>query len=165
MKARDAAAGSAVFFALAPGVVAGAIPLALTGWRAAPAPAAVRVAGAALTLAGAVVLVAEFARFVREGRGTPAPAAPTERLVVGGLYQYVRNPMYLAVITAITGQALLLARPVLAVYAAIVAATVVTFVRTYEEPTLAEQFGAEYAAYRRDVPGWCPVRRRSRSTR
>jgi protein-S-isoprenylcysteine O-methyltransferase Ste14 len=165
MNARDAAAGSAVFFALAPGMVAGAVPLALTGWRAAPAPAPLRVAGAALTLAGAIVLVSEFARFAREGRGTPAPAAPTERLVVGGLYRHVRNPMYLAVITAIAGQALLLGRPVLAVYAAVVAATVVTFVRTYEEPTLAERFGAEYAAYRRAVPGWFPVRRRSRRTR
>ena len=160
-----AAAGSAAFFALAPGMVAGVIPWALTGWRAGPAPVAVKAAGAALTLAGAVVLVAEFARFAREGRGTPAPVAPTERLVVGGLYRHVRNPMYLAVIATITGQALLLARPVLAVWAAVVAATVVTFVRTYEEPELARQFGAEYAAYRSAVPGWWPVRRRSRSTR
>jgi protein-S-isoprenylcysteine O-methyltransferase Ste14 len=69
------------------------------------------------------------------------------------------------VIATICGQALLLARPVLAVYAGVVAAAVVTFVRTYEEPTLARQCGAEYAAYRRAVPGWWPVRRRSRSTR
>jgi protein-S-isoprenylcysteine O-methyltransferase Ste14 len=160
-----AAAGSAAFFALAPGMVAGVIPWALTGWHADPAPAALRALGAALTLAGAVVLVAEFARFAREGRGTPAPVAPTERLVVGGLYRHVRNPMYLAVIATITGQALLLARPVLAVWAAVVAATVVTFVRTYEEPELTRQFGAEYTAYRQAVPGWWPVRRRSRSTR
>jgi protein-S-isoprenylcysteine O-methyltransferase Ste14 len=165
MKARDAAAGSAAFFALAPGVVAGVMPWALTGWRAAPAPAALKAAGAALTLAGAAVLVAEFARFAREGRGTPAPAAPTERLVVGGLYRYVRNPMYLAVLAAIAGQALLLARPVLALYGLVVAATVVTFVRGYEEPALAQQFGPEYAAYRRAVPGWWPLRRRSRRRR
>ena len=115
-----------------------------------------RVAGAALTLAGAAVVVAEFVRFVSEGRGTPAPVAPTERLVVGGLYRYVRNPMYLGVATTIVGQALLLARPVLALYAAAFVALVVTFVRCYEEPALLGQFGAEYEAYRRAVPAWRP---------
>src|SRR3954468_24491459 len=113
-----AALGSAAFFALAPGVVAGVVPWALTGWHVGSAPDIVRVAGAALTIAGAAVVVAEFVRFVREGRGTPAPLAPTERLVVGGLYRYVRNPMYLGVATTIVGQALLLARPILALYAA-----------------------------------------------
>ena len=148
-----AALGSAAFFALAPGVVAGVVPWVLTGWDAGSAP---DVAGAALTVAGAVVVVAEFVRFVREGRGTPAPVAPTERLVVGGLYRYVRNPMYLGVATTIVGQALLLARPVLALYAAAFVAVVATFVRFYEEPALVRQFGAEYEAYRRAVPAWRP---------
>jgi hypothetical protein len=57
---------------------------------------------------GAAVVIHAFVRFVREGVGTPAPAAPTQRLVVGGLYRYVRNPMYLAVLATITGQALIL---------------------------------------------------------
>ena len=152
----SAALGSAAFFMLAPGVMAGVVPWALTGWHANPAPAIVRVAGAAVTVAGAAVVVAEFVRFVREGRGTPAPVAPTERLVVGGLYRYVRNPMYLGVATTIAGQAILLARPVLAVYAAAFVALVATFVRFYEEPTLVEQFGPEYEAYRRAVPAWRP---------
>jgi protein-S-isoprenylcysteine O-methyltransferase Ste14 len=151
-----AALGSAVFFVLAPGVMAGLVPWALTGWHAGSAPAIVRVAGAALIVAGAAIVVAEFVRFVREGRGTPAPVAPTERLVVGGLYRYVRNPMYLGVATTIVGQALLLARPVLALYAAAFVALVATFVRFYEEPALLEQFGAEYEAYRRAVPAWRP---------
>ena len=61
---------------------------------------------------GAVVLgllaaIACFVRFVTEGRGTPAPLAPTEQLVVGGLYRFVRNPMYVAVASMIAGQALL----------------------------------------------------------
>ena len=54
-----------------------------------------------------MVLIRAFARFVVEGRGTPAPVAPTERLVVGGDYRFVRNPMYLAVVTAILGQAMI----------------------------------------------------------
>jgi protein-S-isoprenylcysteine O-methyltransferase Ste14 len=151
-----AALGSAVFFVLAPGVMAGVVPWALTGWHAGSAPAIVRVAGAVLVVTGAAVVVAEFVRFVREGRGTPAPVAPTERLVVGGLYRHVRNPMYLGVATTIVGQALLLARPVLAVYAAVFVAVVAAFVRFYEEPALLEQFGGEYEAYRRAVPAWRP---------
>jgi protein-S-isoprenylcysteine O-methyltransferase Ste14 len=70
-----AAVGSLIFLLIAPGVVAGGVLLA----------------------AGVVVLLNAFGRFVIEGAGTPAPVAPTERLVVGGLYRYVRNPMYLAV--------------------------------------------------------------------
>ena len=116
MRTPTAAAGSTLFFALAPGVVAGLIPWWLTGWQVRGSlahGAPMRVTGLILLIAGAIVLVQAFARFVAEGRGTPAPAAPTERLVIGGLYRYVRNPMYLAVVAAITGQALALGQPVL----------------------------------------------------
>jgi protein-S-isoprenylcysteine O-methyltransferase Ste14 len=157
-----AAGGSAVFFALAPGVVAGLVPWWLTGWRVRALPAwwlPLRLAGMVLLAAGAVVLVQAFARFVVEGLGTPAPVAPTRELVVGGLYRYVRNPMYLAVLAAIGGQALALGQLVLLPYAAVVAAAFVAFVHWYEEPTLARQFGARYQAYRQAVPGWWPRRR------
>ena len=97
-------------------------------------------------------------RFVVEGIGTPAPVAPTEHLVVGGLYRYVRNPMYVAVTAIIVGQALVLGWPALLLYAAAFVAVTATFVRLYEEPTLRERFGAEYEAYRRAVPGWWPRR-------
>ena len=97
-----------------------------------------------------------FARFVTEGAGTPAPIAPTERLVVGGAYRYVRNPMYLAVLGVIVGQALLLGQLLLFTYAAVVAAIMAVFVRAYEEPVLSRKFGREYDDYRRHVPGWWP---------
>src|SRR2546421_2942382 len=154
-----AASGTALFFALAPGVVAGLVPWWLTGWRLRAAPAwwvPVRVVGGALTLVALVVLVAAFVRFVVEGLGTPAPVAPTERLVVGGLYRYVRNPMYVAVIAAIVGQAAVLAQPALVVYAAAATVAMVAFARWYEEPTLARRYGDSYAAYRSAVPGWLP---------
>ncbi len=156
-----AALGSAIFFALAPGVIAGAIPWWMTGWRLRPAPLAwlpLRLAGAAVALAGLVVLISAFWRFAAEGRGTPAPVAPTERLVIGGFYRYVRNPMYLAVLSLIVGQALALWQLELLVYAAVVCLAFVTFVAVYEEPYLARRFGAEYAEYRRQVPGWWPRR-------
>ena len=78
--------------------------------------------GAALVVVSGAVLVQAFARFVVEGLGTPAPSAPTEHLVVGGPYRYVRNVMYIAVTGAIAGQALLLCRADLLFYAAVVLA-------------------------------------------
>jgi protein-S-isoprenylcysteine O-methyltransferase Ste14 len=156
MRRSRSIAGSALFFAVAPGVVAGVVPYALTGWDAQPAATVVRVAGVVLLAAGVPVLVHAFVRFVVEGAGTPAPVAPTERLVVGGLYRYVRNPMYVAVDAVIVGQALLLNQPVLYVYAAVAALTMAAFVHLYEEPTLARRYGADYERYRRQVPGWMP---------
>jgi len=82
--------------------------------------------------------------------------------VVRGLYRYVRNPMYLAVLAVILGEALLLGRAVLVGYAAIVAAAFVAFVYGYEQPNLTRRYGAEYAAYRRAVPGWWPRLRPAR---
>lgn len=156
-----AAVGSALFLVVAPGVVAGLIPWWITGWevgRELWTP--LRIAGAVLTGVSAAVLIHAFARFVLEGIGTPAPVAPTERLVRGGLYRYVRNPMYLAVVGAIAGQALLLGQLVLLVYAAAMWLIFIAFVHWYEEPTLHRQFGDEYDAYRRAVPAWIPRIRR-----
>ena len=153
-----AALGSSLFFALAPGVVAGVIPYWITGWEFEPVWLPIQILGGLVTAAAAAVLIHAFARFVREGIGTPAPVAPTQHLVVGGLYRHVRNPMYIAVVGAIVGQAGLFGQPGLLVYGAIMLAIFVAFVRGYEEPTLSEQFGAEYDAYRRAVPGWWPAR-------
>lgn len=158
MRRPAAIAGSVLFFLAAPAVVAGLVPWWLTGWRtsdAAPwAPA--RVAGALLAAAGALALLHCFARFALEGLGTPAPIAPTQRLVVGGLYRHVRNPMYLSVLAVIVGQALLLGQPVLLCYAAAVGAAMVAFVRLVEEPMLSRRHGAEYEEYRRAVRAWLP---------
>ena len=154
----QAAAGSLVFLLVAPGVVAGLAPWWLTGWRAEESWLPLRLVGIGLVAAGAGVLLHAFARFVVEGVGTPAPVAPTERLVVGGLYRYVRNPMYLAVTATILGQALLLGQWILLVYAVAFLAVVAAFVRWYEEPTLRRRFGEEYETYRRAVPAWWPRR-------
>src|SRR3954447_15269752 len=151
-----AAIGSIVFLVVAPGVVAGLIPYWLTRWQSSDPPLVLVIAGVALVAAGALVLLQAFARFVIEGIGTPAPVAPTERLVVGGAYRYVRNPMYLAVGSVILGQALLLGRPILFAYLAAYFATVSLFVRFYEEPVLAAQYGQDYARYREAVPRWVP---------
>ena len=163
MSRARAAAGSLVFLLLAPGVVAGLVPWWLTRWEArTPQPwwEPLRVVGVVLIAAGILVLLHAFVRFVMEGVGTPSPVAPTERLVVGGLYRYVRNPMYLAVLAVVGGQALLLGRLKLLLYAAALVVAFVAFVRWYEEPALRRRFGAEYETYRRAVLAWWPRRRR-----
>lgn len=164
MNRRTAVLGSGIFFVVAPGLIAGLVPWWLTGWLPAALPAwwpVVASLGWALLIVGLAVLVAGFVRFVTEGRGTPAPVAPPSSVVEGGLYAWVRNPMYLAVLAVLLGQAAILGRWVLLAYAAIVAAAFLAFVTFYEEPTLTAKFGGEYTAYRQRVPGWWPRRPRS----
>jgi protein-S-isoprenylcysteine O-methyltransferase Ste14 len=154
-----AAVGSAIFFIAAPCVVAGLVPWLLTRWEFGPPwPASVLLAviGVLIMIAGTAVLANAFVKFAREGRGTPAPVAPTEELVISGPYRWVRNPMYLAVVAVIIGQALLLRQASLLIYAAVVAAAFVSFVKLYEERVLAEQYGEAYRAYQATVSGWIP---------
>jgi protein-S-isoprenylcysteine O-methyltransferase Ste14 len=78
------------------------------------------------------------------------------KLVVTGLYRYVRNPMYVAVIGIILGQALLFADRRLLLYAALFWLACHAFVVAYEEPTLRRTFGVPYAAFCAHVPRWIP---------
>ncbi|MGA4988385.1 methyltransferase family protein [Nonomuraea bangladeshensis] len=161
MRRNPAAVVSALFFAAAPGTVAALGPYLVGGWRThepfpGPIMVPLRVAGAILVAAGLAVLVHAFVRFVVEGLGTPMPVAPPERLVVGGLYRYVRNPMYVAILTAIIGQAMVFGDRGLLFYAVAVALAVWSFVHWYEEPDLRRRFGAAYDDYRAHVPGWWP---------
>jgi protein-S-isoprenylcysteine O-methyltransferase Ste14 len=157
MTRKGAAVGSLLFAVGQPGLIGGVVPFWITGgWSASGAPLPLRVAGAVLLGVGIAVLVHTVVRFAVEGLGTPFPAAPTHHLVVGGLYRHVRNPMYLAVIAIILGQAAILGGSSLLAYAAVVWVTVASFVRFYEEPTLSTRYGEEYATYRRAVPGWWP---------
>ncbi|RWM74807.1 MULTISPECIES: isoprenylcysteine carboxylmethyltransferase family protein [Mesorhizobium] len=158
MRTRQAIAGSALFFIAAPGMVAGLLPWLLTDryrlpWSTQPGLVPV---GWVLIVVAAALLLHAFARFAFEGQGTPAPVAPTEQLVVGGIYRHVRNPMYVAVLWIILGQALLFSSWALVAYATIAAIAMVSFVKFYEEPTLARRYGTGYEAYRRAVPGWLP---------
>lgn len=156
VKFASASIGSVVFFLIAPAVVAGLIPWLVTHWEMRGAATPIRALGVMLIGAGLGVLLHSFLRFVVEGLGTPAPVAPTEHLVVGGMYRYVRNPMYLAVVALVVGQAILLGHPRLLVYGLVVGLAMVAFARWYEEPALGRQFGEQYEEYRRNVPGWWP---------
>jgi protein-S-isoprenylcysteine O-methyltransferase Ste14 len=158
---RATAVGSVLFFLAGPGLEAGVGPWLLAtaaggevdGW-----PVAARVAGALLMAAGLAVLADVFVRFVRDGAGTPSPAAPTTRLIAAGAYRYVRHPMYVATATVIVGEALAFAQPVLLIGAVAYIAAMAALAHVVEEPRLARRFGASYDAYRRAVPGWIPRR-------
>lgn len=150
---------SAVFLVVAPGFVAGVAPWWLSHWRFQPAFLGLplfRFAGGILLTVGAAGLLDSFLRFALQGLGTPAPVFPTRHLVVTGLYRYVRNPMYVAVVSAIVGQGLLFGNVSLLEYGALVWFLFHLFVLAYEEPTLEAAFGEEYRRFCAEVPRWIP---------
>ena len=151
--------GSALFFVVAPLTLAGVIPFWVTQWEFRPAFFGVdltRILGGLLIIAGVPGVVDSFARFALEGLGTPAPIAPTQKLVVTGLYRYVRNPIYIAVVAVIFGQALLFGEWRLIWYGALLWLFFHVWVVTIEEPTLDQTFGTEYENFRTNVPRWIP---------
>lgn len=159
MRKASAVVGSTIFFFLAPGIVAGYVPWRISGWRVAARawnPWPVQGVGALLITAGLAALVECFARFAMQGRGTPAPPMSTERLVVSGLYRYVRNPMYVAVFAMVTGQGLLFGSRTVLVYAVCVWVGFTLFVLVYEEPTLRRRYGVQFTEYCAHVRRWAP---------
>jgi len=154
-----AVVGSAVFLVIAPGFIAGWVPWWISHWQV-EAPffgiQLFRYVGAALLTLGLAGLLDSFLRFALQGIGTPAPVFPTRHLVVSGLYRYVRNPMYVAVVSAILGQGLLLGNLKLLEYGGLVFLLFHLFVLVYEEPTMKATFGAEYESFCARVPRWIP---------
>ena len=159
MSKATAILGSALFFVVAPMTLAGLVPWMVTQWEF-QAPfwgvELMRVAGIALIVLGLPGLIDSFARFAVQGLGTPAPIAPTENLVVSGLYRHVRNPIYVAVVAIVLGQAALFGDGRLLWYGALLWLAFHIFVVAYEEPTLRQTYGAEYEDYRGHVPRWIP---------
>ena len=151
--------GSAVFLVIAPGFVAGLVPWWISNWRL-EAPffgmPLFRLAGGALILMGVAGLLDSFVRFAVQGLGTPAPVFPTRHLVITGLYRYVRNPIYVAVVSTILGQGLVLGNLTLLEYGGLVWLLFHLFVLVYEEATLRASFGSEYKKFCAEVPRWIP---------
>jgi protein-S-isoprenylcysteine O-methyltransferase Ste14 len=154
------AARSALWAILLPGMVAGYVPWRYFGLGRAPASfGAAQAAGLLCIGVGSALLVACIVEFARRGRGTLSPLDPPRRLVVRGLYRYVRNPMYLSVTIIVLGEALWIGSRTLAIYWAIWFAAAHLFVVGYEEPNLRERFGSSYNAYARRVRRWIPSSR------
>jgi protein-S-isoprenylcysteine O-methyltransferase Ste14 len=115
-----------------------------------------RVVGVLLVVAGLAALLDSFARFALQGLGTPAPIFPTRHLVVSGLLRYVRNPMYVPVLSLILDQGLLFGSIRVLEYGIAVWVAFYLFVLVYEEPTLRNSYGLEYEEFCANVPRWIP---------
>lgn len=155
----QAIGGSLLFFVVAPVTAAGIVPWWISRWYVEPPFLGIdlsRFLGVLLIAAGLPVLIASFARFALDGLGTPAPIAPPRRLVLRGAYRYVRNPMYVAILAIVFGQAILFGNVDLVWYGALFWLACHLFVIFYEEPNLLRRFGNEYATFRAAVPRWLP---------
>jgi protein-S-isoprenylcysteine O-methyltransferase Ste14 len=154
-----ASLGSLVFFILAPGTIEGFVPWWLTGWRIGPPFFGIeplRWVGAALIVLGLLPLLSSFARFAWAGLGTPAPIAPPTNLVVTGFYRRARNPIYVALLIVLLGQALLFGDERVAAWGVLFWLFTFAVVVLFEEPALRHQFGEEYRTYCTNVPRWVP---------
>ena len=154
---------TALFILVVPITFALLIPLLIAGDRAAAGGATRAVALLLLALAAVLYLRSawDFASF---GRGTPAFFDPPKRLVTRGFYRCTRNPMYVAVLSAIVAWAILYGAPVVWAYGGMVFVFFSLFIRFYEEPRLTREFGDEYVAYMKRVGRWLtrPGRRHPR---
>ena len=147
---------SILFFILAPGVVAGYLPLTLFRTGVQIQTGFLFYLALPFWIVGVVILVWCFWDFVQKGKGTPAPIEPPKQLVVSGLYNYVRNPMYVGVLLVIIGHFLWFGFWNLLIYAVVVFTAFSIFVIFYEEPNLKQRFGEAYEAYLKRVPRWVP---------
>ena len=112
--------------------------------------------GIPLIMIGAAGLLWCIWQFFSEGRGTLAPVDSPKHLVVRGLYKYVRNPMYVSVVTMLIGEAIFFMSKAIIIEAGIFMGLAYLFVVFYEEPTLRQQFGESYERYSQTVGRWIP---------
>src|SRR5687768_1336557 len=135
---------SLLFLIVAPGMVAGYIPLALFTRGAQIETGIVSYLAFPLWLLGIIILLWSFWNFLHEGRGTPAPVDPPKELVATGFYRYVRNPMYVGVLLILIGHFLWFGFWSLLAYTGLAFIATHLFVTFYEEPTLKRKFGVAY---------------------
>jgi protein-S-isoprenylcysteine O-methyltransferase Ste14 len=109
-----------------------------------------------LWLIGSLIVLRCFWGFTFKGRGTPVPIDPPKELVVTRLYHYVRNPIYVGVLSIFLGHFLWFGYWSLLIYTLIAFIGVHFFIIFYEEPTLKRKFGAAYEDYLKRVPRWIP---------
>jgi protein-S-isoprenylcysteine O-methyltransferase Ste14 len=105
---------------------------------------------------GIVLMVATISMFARIGQGTLAPWDPTERLVVQGIYRYVRNPMISGVFMVLLGEGMVLGSVSVVFWFLVFVLLNLVYIPLVEERELRERFGDEYEEYQRHVPRWVP---------
>jgi len=131
---------------LAPPLIAALDPWKGTRWMP----------GVLVMIVGTVILLWCVYDFYGSGKGTLAPWDPPKKLVVLGLYRFVRNPMYVGVLVLVLGWGLLLCSPLLLLYATFLSVVFHIRVVRYEEPWLKSQFGDQWELYQQVVSRWLP---------
>ena len=146
------------FTILQPGLVAGLIPFWITGFSIDDIFYTVwqwqQYAGVIVFLIGFVIMLWCIISFAIKGRGTLSPVDPTKKLVIVGLYEFSRNPMYVGVVLLLIGEAVFFQSVALWVYALFIFITFNIFIRLVEEPRLRKDFGEEYQLYCEKVRRW-----------
>jgi protein-S-isoprenylcysteine O-methyltransferase Ste14 len=156
---------SLLFAVLVPGTSVVLVPYLLLYYFGTGSPVSIegiRYAGLPMIILGAMTALWCMLDFARKGKGTPAPFDPPRKLVLGGLYRWVRNPMYIGILLLLVGEALYFEAPSLLVYTLIVFVCFHLFVVAYEEPKLKEKFGDSYTHYCHTVPRWIPRKKKIR---
>ena len=104
---------------------------------------------------GIVIYVFCSGSFVLVGKGTPIPFTPTKDLIITGFYRFVRNPLYIAGVFVLGGEALFFQSIGIFIYCLVMFGifNIHVFI---EETLLEEKFGATYEQYRKSVPRWIP---------
>jgi protein-S-isoprenylcysteine O-methyltransferase Ste14 len=116
----------------------------------------VHAVGFACCALGVFLVVRTVSLFALAGKGTLAPWDPPQKLVVRGVYQYVRNPMVTGVFLLLLGEALLFSSPLLLGWCLIFLVPNLLYIPFVEERGLERRFGDAYRAYKRYVPRWIP---------
>ncbi len=147
---------SLLFLILAAGFGAGYIPLALLPRGPQVETSLFAYLAFPFWFLGGVTILWCFWKFTFQGHGTPAPIDPPKELVTTGLYRYVRNPIYLGVLTIIIGHFLWFKTIWMLAYLVVAFLVLHLFVTLYEEPTLKGKFGVAYENYCKSVPRWIP---------
>ena len=105
---------------------------------------------------GTLIIVWCSIDMVQKGRGTPAHIDPPKKLIINGLYRYVRNPIYLGALLVQLGYILWSGSRLMIVYFLLFILAYQILIVLIEEPILRHMFGEEYQAYCRNVPRWLP---------
>jgi protein-S-isoprenylcysteine O-methyltransferase Ste14 len=110
------------------------------------------IVGGLLTVVGFTLGFWSISTQLTRGRGTPLPVMPTQELLTEGPFRYCRNPMTLGTVLAYLGMAV--ARGTIAgtVLVLSLAASLLAYLKRLEEGELAERFGEDYLAYKRETP-------------
>jgi protein-S-isoprenylcysteine O-methyltransferase Ste14 len=141
------------FLAL-PCVFAGLVPLLLLARD--PSPELASQWGALPMAVGVAILAGAVRDFFVFGHGTLAPWDPPKKLVVSGLYRYVRNPMYVGITIFLLGWSWLTGSKWLVIYSVILVAAFHLRIILYEERVLARTFPEDWPTYSGAVRRWIP---------